>query len=144
MTAPRRGRRQAWLDFVPAGVWAALILALSTRPGEFFDPVAPVHPGGSFRLLMEMLVHFTQFAVFFALTRWALGRRTVPPFVTVLGPLAAVVGLSLLNESVQAVTTITRMFDVWDIAVDVTAGTTMALATAAAQLTRPSAWTPGR
>jgi hypothetical protein len=128
---------------VPAGVWAALILALSTRPGAFFDPVAPARTDGSMRLAVEILVHMVQFSVFFLLLRWALTRRRQPAIVASCLALIAVIGLSLLNESVQTFT-VTRMFDAFDIAVDVTAGTAMALATVAPQLARQSAWMADR
>jgi hypothetical protein len=141
MPATHRGERG--LAFVPAGVWAVLILALSTRPGAFFDPVAPARSDGSVRLALEILVHMMQFAVFFLLLRWALVRRSQPSIVASGLALIAVVGLSLLNESVQALT-VTRMFDAFDIAVDVTAGTAMALATIAPQFARHSAWMADR
>jgi hypothetical protein len=140
MTRARRGERPAWLEFVPAGVWAALILALSTRSEVFFDPVAPARTSGDLRLAAEITVHFVQVAVFFVLIRWALGRRGRSPLAAMGLSLGGVVLLSLLNESVQAFT-VTRMFDVFDIAVDVTAGTAMALAGTAAHVVRPSAWT---
>jgi hypothetical protein len=141
----RRARveRPSWLDFVPAGLWAALILALSTRSGAFFDPVAPARDEGELRLALEILVHVVQFSVFFLLLRWALGRRALSAWAAASASLMAVVVLSVLNESVQAFT-VTRMFDVFDIAVDVTAGAAMALATTAAHLARPSAWTADR
>ena len=120
---------------MPAGLWAGLVLALSTRPGAFFDSVAPARTEGSVRLAMEILVHVVQFAVFFVLVRWALTRRSLSAVAASCLALAAVIGLSLTNESVQAFT-VTRMFDVFDIAVDVSAGTTMALATTAAQFPR--------
>jgi hypothetical protein len=132
----------ATLTFVPAGVWAALILALSTRSGAFFDPVAPARSDGSVRLALEILVHVVQFAVFFLLLRGALARHLSAIVASGLA-LVAVIGLSLLNESVQAFT-VTRMFDAFDIAVDVTAGTAMALATIAPQFARQSAWTAHR
>jgi len=128
------------MAFVPAGVWAALILALSTRSGAFFDPVAPARNDGSVRLALEILVHVVQFSVFFLLLRWALARRGGSAIAASCMALAAVIGLSLLNETVQAFT-VTRMFDGFDIAVDVTAGTAMALATIAPQFARQSAWT---
>ena len=132
-----------WMAFVPAGLWAALILALSTRSGAFFDPVAPAQDAGDVRLAAEVLVHFVQFAVFFVLVRKALRWQGASAFGAACAALAAVVTLSLLNESVQACT-VTRMFDAFDIAVDVTAGTGMAVATTAAHAARRPAWTVDR
>jgi hypothetical protein len=139
---PRVGR-PGGLDFVPAVLWAGLVLALSTRPGVFFESVTPMPGDGTAKLALEILVHVVQFAVFFVLVRWPLTRRHVPAVAAAGLALAAVAGLSLTNESVQAFT-VTRMFDVFDIAVDVSAGTTMALATIAPRITRTSAWTADR
>jgi hypothetical protein len=136
-------QRSGWVAYLPAALWAALILVLSTRSGAFFDPVAPVREDGNIRLAAEILVHLVQFAVFFVLVRGALRRQGLSAFVAGGTGLAAVVTLSLLNESVQACT-VTRMFDVFDIAVDVTAGTGMAVATTAAQVARRPAWIAGR
>jgi hypothetical protein len=134
MAGARRVGRREWLDFVPASLWAALILALSTRPGEFFEPLSPAGSGLE-KLVIEIVVHATQFSVFFLLVRWALGRQRVPAFAAAPLALTAVVGLSLLNESVQAFT-VSRMFDAFDMAVDVTAGAAMAVATTAGHLRR--------
>jgi hypothetical protein len=135
--------RPTWLDFVPAGLWAGVILALSTRSEAFFEPVARVPHGAGLRIAMEILVHIVQFSVFFFLAQWALSRRSLSAWSAQALALSGVIALSLLNESVQAYTP-TRMFDVFDITVDITAGMGMALGTRVAHLARRSEWTPGR
>jgi VanZ family protein len=106
---------------VPAILWGVLILGLSTRPDSFFFPVAPGRGPGGFRLYLEIAVHLAQFCVFALLLLRPLRAHGWGGFTARAAALAGAVGLSLLNESLQALTP-TRMFDVTDVVVDATGG----------------------
>jgi VanZ family protein len=83
---------------------------------------APRTPQGRrLHYYLELLVHVVQFSVFFLLVLRAL-RAELPSRARVLGyAFAAVLLMSLLNESVQTLTP-TRMFDVADMAMDALGG----------------------
>jgi VanZ family protein len=101
-------------------LWGVLILSLSTLPEMYFG--APRTPQGRrLHYYLELLVHVVQFSVFFLLVLRAL-RAELPSRARVLGyAFAAVLLMSLLNESVQTLTP-TRMFDVADMAMDALGG----------------------
>lgn len=94
-----------WIRWFPSALWGLLILLLSSQPETFFPFTAS--QGRQYRLIhyhMEIAVHLVEFCVFFLLVAWPLRSRG-RPWVAVIGhAFGAVVVLSVLNESVQALT----------------------------------------
>jgi hypothetical protein len=123
MNEPREPHRRARSarQWVPAILWGVLILGLSTRPDSFFFPAAPGRGHGGLRLYLEIAVHLVQFGVFALLLLRPLRANGWGESTVRAAALAGAVGLSLLNESLQALTP-TRMFDVTDVVVDATGG----------------------
>jgi VanZ like family len=123
MNVPRepRTRAESARRWAPAILWGVLILGLSTRPDSFFLPVAPGRGAGGLRVYLEIAVHLAQFCVFAVLLLRPLRANGWGEFTARAAALAGVVGLSLLNESLQALTP-TRMFDVADVVMDATGG----------------------
>lgn len=117
---PHRRPRSA-RQWVPAILWGVLILGLSTRPESFFFPIAPRRGQGGLRLYVEIAVHLVQFCLFALLLLRPLRANGWGESTVRGAALAGVLGLSLLNESLQAFTP-TRMFDMADVVVDATGG----------------------
>jgi VanZ family protein len=115
------GRARSVRQWVPAVLWGVLILGLSTRPDSFFFPVGPRRGQGGFHLYAEIAVHLVEFCLFALLLIRALRPNGWGASTVRAAALAGVLGLSLLNESLQAVTP-TRMFDVADVVVDAAGG----------------------
>ena len=112
----------SWARWLPAVVWALLILGLSTRQDAFF-PLGP--PGARedrmFHFYLEIAVHLVQFFVFFLLVARALCSGPWRRGAALAAALGAVLALSVLNELIQAFTP-TRMFDAWDMTIDTAGG----------------------
>lgn len=110
-----------WVRWLPSVLWAAFILLLSTRPETFFFSPPQVRRYPMIHDYMEIAVHLVEFCVFFLLVAWPLRAQRRPWVAIISRGVGAVLVLSLLNESIQA-STPTRMFDVWDMAVDALGG----------------------
>lgn len=110
-------RMTTWGRWLPPLIWAAQILALSSRPATFFfarpqgTQYQVVHHG------LEIAIHLVQFGVLFLLVVRPLRSWALPKAAVLGSAFGAALVVSLLNESIQALTP-TRMFDVWDMTVD--------------------------
>ena len=108
------------LRWLPPLAWALLILSLSMLPEMYFGTPS-TRQGRRVHFYLEVLVHITQFCVFFVLMARALRPTLRSRAWTLAGAFAAVLVLSLTNESLQTLTP-TRTFDVADMTMDVLGG----------------------
>jgi VanZ family protein len=118
--AGERGSRA--IQWLPPFLWGALVLSLSLLPDAFFYFGVPrSRDARRVHYYFEVVVHVVQCAVFFLLMTRPLRSTLRSRPHAMIGAFTAVLLLSLLNESVQALTP-TRMFDVQDIAFDALGG----------------------
>jgi VanZ family protein len=108
--------------WLPPVLWASLILSVSLLPDSFFYFGVPrTREARRVHYYFEAAVHIFQFCVFFMLVNRPLRSAHRSRAGALVGALAAVLLLSLTNESVQALTP-TRMFDLGDMAMDALGG----------------------
>lgn len=115
-----RAWRQALTRWLPPALWALLILSLSTLPEMFFGK-PQTGEGRRLHYYLEMVVHISQFCVFFLLMIRALRGAGRSRATVVVAAFVAVLVLSLTNESVQTLTP-TRTFDLTDMVMDAVGG----------------------
>jgi len=103
-------------------VWASLILSLSLLPDSYFYFGAPqTREARRVHYYFEVATHLCQFCVFFLLMNRSARTQTRSRPVAIILSFLAVLGLSLMNESLQAFTP-TRTFDLLDMAMDALGG----------------------
>ena len=107
--------------WAPPICWGALVVLLSLLPDVFFFGTPKNDEARHLHYYIEVMVHVFQSCVFFLLILRPLRSTQRSRAAVVAAAFAALLLLSLVNESVQAFTP-TRMFDFVDMTMDALGG----------------------